>query len=82
MADCLYTKDELISKIKEIDLELNSGVTRSELDTGQSKHSFSVSTAQLQRQKEYYLKLLKVVDPACYHSIMGPSTIRFKGPSC
>lgn len=84
MAECteLYTKDELIAFIKKIDEQLLTGVSRSDLDTGQSRQSFSVSTNSLKRDREYYMSLLKQVDPVCYHRIKGASVIKFRGPSC
>lgn len=80
--NCLYTAEEIKDFIKSIDLDLNSGVQKSDLDTGQSRQSFTQSPTQLARQREYWLSLLKVVDPACYASLKGPSAIQFKGPSC
>jgi len=84
MAECtgLYTGDELKDLIKNIDLELNSAISKSELDTGQSRHNFSVSVRTLREQREYYMSLLKRVDPACYHTLKGPSVIKFGGPRC
>ena len=82
MANCLYTSTELVAFIKEIDLELLSGVQKSDVDTGQSRQSFTQSLTQLARQREYYLSLLKIVDPTCYASIKGPSAIQFKGSTC
>ena len=84
MADCtgLYTKDEIIDFIKEIDLQLLSATGKSELDTGQSKNSFSTNLRTLREQREYYMSLLKRIDPACYHAIKGPSVIKFGGSRC
>lgn len=78
----LYTKEELIEKIKELDSKMETGVTGTDLDTSQSKQALRMSLRQLERQKETYLAQLKRVDPACYRAIMGPSVIKFKGPSC
>lgn len=79
---CLYTKEEIIQFIKDIDLQLNDGITRSDLDTGQGKHSFSQSNRQLERSREKWLAMLKQIDPACYYSFMPPSAIQFKGGQC
>ena len=83
MANCtLYTDEELIEKIKEIDIALDEAVTRSEIDTSQSKHSYSVSVRQLERQRLYYLNLLKNQNRACYNSIVGPSVIKYGSGKC
>ena len=84
MANCtgLYTKDELIAFIKEIDLKLTSGVSKSDLDTSQSRGSFSISVRALREQRESYMTMLKQVDPNCYHTIKGPSVIQYRGSRC
>lgn len=83
MADCtLYTDQELIDKIKEIDIELNSGVTGSTLDTSQSKHSYQVSVRTLREQREYYKTLLQRQNPTCYNQIFGPSIVKYGRGQC
>jgi hypothetical protein len=82
MANCLYTGDEIKGFIKAIDLKLNSGVSKSDLDTSQSRGSFTLSTRALQIQKEQWMAMLKQVDPDCYHSLKGPSVIKFKESTC
>lgn len=82
MANCtsLYTCDELIDKLKEIDEQLDDSVTKSKLDTGQSSHEISISQAGLVRQYEKYKGMLKQQCPSCYHNIFGPSVVKFRGP--
>lgn len=81
MADCtgLYTCDELIAKLKDLNEKLDDAETKSKLDTGQSQHEYTQSVAQLQRQYEKYLAMLKRACPDCYRTIVGPSAIRFTG---
>lgn len=84
MADCtgLYTEDEIVAFIKAIDLKLLSGVSKSDLDTSQSRGSFTISTRALREQRESFMTMLKQIDPTCYHTIKGPSVIQFKESTC
>ena len=84
MANCtgLYTEDEIIAEIKALQQKLNSGVTKSDLDTSQSRGSFSLSIRQLERQLETWMGYLKQVNPCMYHAMKGPSVIQFKGSRC
>ena len=82
MSNCLYTGDEIKAFIKEIDLKLTTGVTKSDLDTSQSRGSFTLSTRALREQRESWMTMLKQVDPTCYHSLKGPSVIQVKGSKC
>lgn len=84
MASCtsLYTCEELIEKLKDLDSSMDDAVTRSKLDTGQSNHEISQSLAQMQRQYEKYKTLLKRQCPTCYHNIFGPSLVKFREPQC
>lgn len=83
MADnCLYTADEVKEFIKAIDLQLNTGISKSDLDTGQSRGNFSISVRALREQKEQWMTMLKQLDPACYASLRGPSVIQFKESTC
>jgi len=75
----LYKSAELVIKIKAIDVQLDDATSESELDTGQSRHKFRISTTALQSQRERYLSMLQTVDPATYRDICGPSVIRFRG---
>lgn len=84
MADCtnLYTDQEIIDKIKAIDTELDEGTTRSELDTGQSKHEYTQSLRQLERQRERYLSMLQTQNPSLYRCMFGNSVIKFGRSTC
>jgi hypothetical protein len=78
----LYTESELIAKIKKIDEQLESAVTVSDLDTGQSKHSFRTSVDAMRKQRETYLALLQTNFPEIYREYFGFSVINFGGRSC
>ena len=73
----LYTCDELVDKLKALDVLMDEAETRSELDTGQSEHKFQTSIRTLREQYDKYLKMLKVQCPDKYHAIVGPSAINF-----
>jgi len=75
----LFTDEELIIKIKEIMLELDSAVTSSDLDTGQSKHGFKISIRTQREQLERYLAMLKKQNPTMYYSFNPPSVVQFTG---
>jgi len=77
----LYTSAELIAKLKALDVEMDSAETSSKLDTGQSRHEFTLSINSLKQQYEKYLAMLMQVDPQAYYEIVGPSAIRFTGGS-
>lgn len=60
----IYTRVELVEKIKSIDIELAKSVSMSSLDTGQSDQEFRISNDALRRQRDYYMTLLNNVDLA------------------
>lgn len=78
----MYTKEEIIENIKNIDLKLNEGLTGSRLGTGQTEHQLNLSTAQLKKQRDYWMRWLNRVCPATYRALFGPSVIKFKGRKC
>lgn len=78
----LYTDQELIDKIKEMDTQLSVGVTKSEIDTTQTKNSVSISIRTIREQREYYSSLLQSQNRALYNSIFGSSAIAFRGNHC
>lgn len=84
MSTCesLYTSDELVDFIKAIDLQLNSAVSKTSIDTGQSKHELSLSVRTLREQREYYISILQIQDPCRYKATFGSSIIKFRGNSC
>ena len=82
MSNCLYTQDELIAKLKEIDESLDDATTKSEIDTGQSKHNYSTSIRTLREQYEKYLSMFQTCYPAEYRSYFGPSVIKFGRSTC
>jgi hypothetical protein len=68
---CIYTKEELITFIKAIDLKLSSNqVESSRLDSGQGISQFSVDIAELSKQKDYYYRLLQQFYPDDYSGIL------------
>lgn len=78
----LYTDDELVEKIKELDIQLSSGVSKSELDTSQTKNSVTISVRVLTQQKEYFISMLQNQNRELYISCFGSSVIKFKGHHC
>lgn len=82
MCNYLYTDDELIEKIKEADTQLSSGLSKSELDTSQTKNSVTISVRTIERQKEYYMGLLQTQNRELYNCMFGTSVIQFKGNHC
>ena len=85
MSDCttgLYTCDELLQKLRDLNDQLDSAETRSKLDTSQSEHEFSISVRTIREQYEKYLSMLKIQCPDCYHRIKGPSIVKFGGRPC
>lgn len=78
----LYTCDQLKAKLISLDTEMDTAVTRSGLDTGQSKSDFSRSLRQLERQYEKYMGMLQRQCPDEYKAIAGPSVIKFNGRKC
>lgn len=78
----LYTCDELVAKLKALDIEMDSAETQSELDTGQSDHKFRISQRTLREQYEKYSSMLQQQCPEKYKAIFGPSAIKFRGNQC
>jgi hypothetical protein len=54
MSDGVYTKQELIDKIKAIDLKLDKAISESELDTTQNRQTFEIEVKELRVQRDYY----------------------------
>jgi|WetSurMetagenome_2_1015567.scaffolds.fasta_scaffold08452_4 hypothetical protein len=75
----LYTTDEIITKLKSLDEQMDAAVSSSELDTGQSKHTISMSVTLLRQQYEKYLAMLQEQDPVTYRRIFGADVIQFGG---
>lgn len=78
----LYTDDELIEKLKDIDTELDAAITKSKLDTGQSEHEVTQSVRTLREQYEKYLMMLKRQNPAKYRCIAGAPAVQYRGRRC
>lgn len=78
----LYTDTELIEKIKEIDTQLSNAVSKTTLDTTQTKSEISISVRTLREQRERYSSLLQQQNRSLYNSIFGNSAIKFKGKHC
>lgn len=78
----LYTDSELVEKIKAIDTELSSAITKSAIDTTQTKNEVTISVRTLREQREYYLALLQNQNRPLYNSIAGSSVIAFRGNYC
>jgi len=75
----LYTTDEIITKLKSLDEQMDAAVSSSELDTGQSKHTISMSVTLLRQQYEKYLAMLQEQDPVTNRRIFGADVIQFGG---
>lgn len=78
----LYTDSELTEKIKEIDTKLSDAISKSEIDTTQTRNSVSISVRTLREQREYYSSMLQTQNRALYNSIFGTSAIAFRGKHC
>lgn len=78
----LYTDDELIQKLKDINDDLDDAISKSKLDTGQSEHEVSQSLRVLREQYEKYLLMLKRQNPAKYRCIAGAPAIQYRGGRC
>jgi hypothetical protein len=57
----IYTKEELKTKIEAIDIELAAGIKRSELETTTDQQEFELDTAQLEKQRNYYLNMYQQI---------------------
>lgn len=75
----LYTDQELIDLIKELDVQLNGGITKSVIDTTQTKNEVSVSVRTMREQRQYYMSLLQKQNRSLFNQCFGESAIRFKG---
>lgn len=78
----LYTCDELIQKLKDLNDRLDDATTKSKIDTSQSSHEYSESIRTLREQYDKYLSMLARQCPSKYRAFMGPDVIRFGGSSC
>jgi len=78
----LYTDDELVDKIKEINVSLDEAISKTDLDTGQSKHEVSQSLRTLREQREYYINLLYNQNPSLAACIAGEQVIQYRGRRC
>lgn len=58
----IYTRTELVTLIKAIDLELNEAISHSEIDTGQTDQQFTIAIARLEKQRDYYYEQLGQLD--------------------
>jgi hypothetical protein len=74
--DCIYTKDELLIKIKAIDTKLESAVNSSKLDTNQASQSFQVDITKLTDQRNWYYRQLQQFYPGDYGDIVVLNTDR------
>lgn len=59
---CIYTREELIDKIKAIDAKLEKAVDKSELDTTQNRQTFEIDVPELRKQREYYMQCVNNID--------------------
>jgi len=53
----IYTVEEVIDFIKEIDIKLNQSLKSSKLDTGQASQDFSIDVAELTKQRNYWVQI-------------------------
>lgn len=75
----MYTEEELITKIKDIDTSLGGGLIGSKLGTGQTDNEITLSLAQMQKQRNYYINELQRSYPDTYRSYYGSGVTRFTG---
>ncbi len=76
---CIYTADELITKLKELDGKLDEAITASELDTSQTKSQLKFSIRSARDQYQKYKSMFQNCYPVQYREYFGPSAIRFTG---
>ena len=76
MNECIYTKLELLTKIKAIDTKLESAASSSRLDTWQSVHSFNIDIVGLKHQRNNYYRMLQQYYPGNYGNIIAINTAR------
>lgn len=78
----LYTDDEIIAKLKELDEILDEGVSTSELDTGQTNHKLRFSVRQAERQYEKYQAMLQNQNRTLYNCMFGSGATQFRNKRC
>ena len=66
MGSRLYTSEEIVKNIKDLDITLNGGISRSELDTSQTQSVVNISIGKLQNQRTYWAGMLQSLYPQCY----------------
>lgn len=54
----IYTREELIDKIKAIDAKLEKSIKESEVDTQQNRQRFEINNETLLKQKDDYKQQL------------------------
>lgn len=73
---CIYTKEELLIKIKSIDTKLEEAISASKLDTNQASSSFQIDIDKLTSQKNWYYQMLQQYYPDNYGDIIVLNTKR------
>lgn len=75
----LYTDQELIDKIKELNVQLDGAVTKSSIDTTQTKNEVSISVRTIREQRQNYMVMLQQQNRSLFNQCFGSSARRFKG---
>jgi len=78
---CMYTKEEIIEKLKELDLEISDPTTEDELDTSQSRHKTKRSPAQARKAYSHWKDKLYICYPDCYTEYFGSNVMRIQSSS-
>lgn len=76
MNSCIYTKAELIVKIKAIDTKLDDPISASLLDTNQGRQSFAKQINEMRNQRNWYYKMLQQFYPDNYDDMLVLGTSR------
>ena len=76
MNECIYSRSELLSKIKSLDTQIESSISTSRLDTGQSVQTFGIDVLKLREQRNWYYRMLQQYYPGNYADIIAIRTAR------
>lgn len=60
--ESIYTREEVIAKIKAIDTKLEDALEESSIDSMQNRSTYEIDVAELRRQRDYYRLELQAID--------------------
>lgn len=56
----IYTTEEIVASYKKLNEELNAAISRSELDTSQSRHEWQKNISEIRNQRDYWGKMYEI----------------------